>query len=356
MEPIEHKDVGVKRISLGKYNGLNAIANEWGIVAAAAMDQRRTLCKAITQAKGSDATATELSEFKTLVTEELTHHASAILLDPEYGLEAVEAVKQRDKKPGVLLAYEQTGYDAEKGRVPELLSQWSVRRLVLAGANAIKLLLYYDPDDTDQQLNTTKQVRVERVGAECRGCDIPFFLEVVTYSNMIDDEEIFARAKPEKVRKYMEEFSKPQYGVDVLKVEAPVDVRYVAGLKANSKGQIVYSREKALEYFREAATASLVPFIYLSAGVTHDVFLETLELAAEAKTAFSGVLCGRATWQDGIKEYAQGGAAALRRWLKGQGKDNIQALNETLGKGAEPWWNRYGGKENIEIVDTKASE
>jgi tagatose 1,6-diphosphate aldolase len=95
---------------------------------------------------------------------------------------------------------------------------------------------------------------------------------------------------------------------------------------------------------------------YLSAGATHDVFLETLELAAEADIPFSGVLCGRATWQDGIKAYIQGGALALSSWLEDRGVRNIQALNQVLNKAAKPWWNLYGGKENIEIVDTNTSE
>src|SRR5438128_11154530 len=105
-----------RRISRGKFNGINAIADENGIIAAAAMDQRRTLRKVIAEAKGSDVTDAELSEFKVLVTEVLTPYASAILLDPEYGLEAVE---RRAKNAGVLLAYERTGYDTTiKGRLP----------------------------------------------------------------------------------------------------------------------------------------------------------------------------------------------------------------------------------------------
>ncbi len=106
----------------------------------------------------------------------------------------------------------------------------------------------------------------------------------------------FARAKPAKVTAYMREFSKPQYGVDVLKVEVPVNVRFVEGSAANTDGQVAYSRDEAKALFRAAAQVARVPFIYLSAGVTDEVFRETLELAAEAGTPFSGVLCGRATW------------------------------------------------------------
>lgn len=334
----------------GKFEGINTLANERGVIAALAMDQRGSLHKAIGKAQGHDATDAQLSEFKVLVTEVLTPYASAILLDPEYGL---EAVRHRAGGVGVLLAYEETGYDpGDKDRMPALLPPWSVRRLLAAGADAIKILLYYDPDDVEH-VNTIKQALIERVGAECHAYQAPFFLEVLAYSNQVGDEKglDFARVKPMKVIKYMQEFSRPQYGVDVLKVEVPVNMRYVAGTKANPDGQVAYTREEAKQYFRQAAAASKLPFIYLSAGVSNEVFLETLELAAEADTPFSGVLCGRATWQDGIKIYAQNGPEALRKWLQDQGAHNIQAVNQAVNKGAKPWWDFYGGKDHIQVLD-----
>jgi len=340
------------RMSRGKFNGINAVSDERGVIAAAAMDQRGSLRKAIAKAQGKEAADAQVIEFKVLVTEVLTPYASAILLDPEYGL---EAVKHRAKGAGVFLAYEETGYDATaKGRLPDLLPEWSVRRLMEAGADVIKILLYYDPDDT-QEINTIKEAFIERIGAECAAYAVPFFLEVIAYSDEIGDESslAFARAKPDKVKKYMQEFSKPQYKVDVLKVEVPINMRYVEGSKANSDGQVAYSRDEAKQYFREAAAASRVPFIYLSAGVSNEVFRETLELAAEADTPFSGVLCGRATWQEGIPVYGRGGASALRKWLEDQGVRNIQVVNEVLQKGAKPWWDFYGGKDHVELVDTQ---
>jgi tagatose 1,6-diphosphate aldolase len=337
-------------MSKRKFNCINAIADKNGIVSALAMDQRGSLQKAISKAKGSEASAADLSEFKMVVAEELSPFASAILLDPDYGLEAVE---HRAKNAGILLAYEKTGYDASvKGRMPDLLPEWSVRRLVAAGADAIKFLLHYDPDD-DPKVNNIKQAYLERVGAECTANNVALFLEPICYSDAIKDEKgiEFARIKPDKVTKYMREFSKPQYGVDVLKVEAPVNMRFVEGSKANYDNQVVYSREQAKELFHSAAAASRLPFIYLSAGVTDEVFRETLELAADAGTPFSGVLCGRATWQDGIPEYGKGGANALRKWLKGRGIQNIQELNKILVKCAKPWWDFYGGKDCVEVVE-----
>ena len=102
--------------------------------------------------------------------------------------------------------------------------------------------------------------------------------------------------------------------------------------------------------FREAASVSTKPFIYLSAGVTDAVFRETLQLANEADVNYSGVLCGRATWQDGIPVYAKEGGAALEAWLEDRGVQNLNALNEVIAQGAKPWWTIYGGKDNIEVV------
>ncbi len=337
------------RMTRGKFENIQAVADENGIIAAAAMDQRGSLQKAISKAKGSNAGAEEMSEFKTIVTRMLTPYASAILMDPEYGLDAIKA---RDPRAGVLLAYEKTGYDADKpGRLPDLLPEWSVRRLVEAGANAIKILLYYDSDDTPE-INEVKHAFIERIGAECAAVDVPFFLEPISYSEKIgDDKSIeFAREKPRLVTRYMEEFSKPRYAVDVLKVEVPVNVKYVEGSPA-FEGRAAYSEAEAREHFRAAAEAARLPFIYLSAGVTDEIFRATLELAAESDVAFAGVLCGRATWQDGIKEYGQGGAPALEKWLAARGVQNIEALNEVLRRGAKPWYDFYGGLDNIEVVD-----
>ena len=102
------------------------MSDQRGVIAAAAMDQRGSLKKALAKERGSDITDKDLEEFKILVTEVLTRHASAILLDPEWG---IPASKRRAKNSGLLMAYEKTGYDANTpGRLPDLLDLWSVRR------------------------------------------------------------------------------------------------------------------------------------------------------------------------------------------------------------------------------------
>ncbi len=90
----------------------------------------------------------------------------------------------------------------------------------------------------------------------------------------------------------------------------------------------------------------------MSGGSSDEVFCEMLELAAEAGVKFAGVLCGRAAWQDGIPIYANEGIDALTRWLESRGTQNIQKLNDVLACHATPWWDTYGGRDNIEVVET----
>ena len=132
----------MSKLTPGKLAGLKAVSDHRGVIAAAAMDQRGSLQKSLAKERGAAVDAHDLEEFKTLVTDVLTRHASAILLDPEFGL---PASKHRNGK-GLLLAYEKTGYDSTTaGRLPDLLDVWSVRRLKEAGADCIKILLYYSP-------------------------------------------------------------------------------------------------------------------------------------------------------------------------------------------------------------------
>lgn len=340
------------KITQGKLRGLEAVSDSKGVIRAAAMDQRGSLLKSIARAKGVDTkavTASVLSEFKQAVTKILTPYASAILLDPEYGL---EAVKVRDRDAGVLLAYESSGYDNTKpGRIPDLLEDWTVSRLIRSGADAIKVLIYYHPGEKSE-INRIKHTFVERIGAECSYHDVPFFLEFVGYPvNGSEGNELeFAKQKPRMVAESMREFSKPEYGVDVLKVEIPIHMKFTEGTKS-FKGTKAYTLKEAIQFFRTAAQAAKKPFIYLSAGVDDDEFRESLELAAESGVSFAGVLCGRATWKEGIPVYGREGAKALENWLKDRGVKNIQALNAVLDKAAKPWFEIYGGRDKIQVTD-----
>lgn len=315
---------------------LKKLSDDNGIIGAIAIDQRGSLKKMIAENSKKTSGDEEIIHFKELVSEELTPYSTAILLDPEYGLPAAEV---RDEKAGLILAYEKTGYDAsEPGRLPDLLPEWSVKRLKDAGADAVKFLLYYDTDESED-INHYKQVFIERLGSECCSEDIPFFLEIVSYDAKNDDVKGrgYAKVKPHKVIQAMSEFSKSQYQVDVLKVEVPVNMHFVEGYADSDP---IYSKAEAASYFKAQSEATNLPFIFLSAGVNASLFQETLKLAHESGSSFNGVLCGRATWKEGVEQFASGDEKAAREWLQNHGRENIESLNSVLKETAVTWFEK----------------
>ncbi|MGX7776097.1 tagatose-bisphosphate aldolase [Streptococcus pluranimalium] len=304
-----------------------------GVISALAFDQRGALKRMMAQHQTEEPTVEQIEELKSLVSEELTKYASSILLDPEYGL---PATKVRDDASGLLLAYEKTGYDATTtSRLPDCLDVWSAKRIKEAGADAVKFLLYYDVDG-DEAVNDQKKAYIERLGSECRAEDIPFYLEILTYDETISDNNSpeFAKVKARKVNGAMKVFSDERFGVDVLKVEVPVNMNYVEGF---AKDEVLFTKEEAAQSFKDQEAASDLPYIYLSAGVSAKLFQETLAFAAASGAKFNGVLCGRATWAGCVPVYIKDGAEAAREWLRTEGFKNIDDLNKVLAKTASSW-------------------
>lgn len=326
-------------ISKNKYEKLEKLSTEKGIISALAIDQRGSIRKMIESQGAVEDIQSAVEQFKIAISEVLTTFASSILLDPEYGL---PATKVRDENSGLLLAYEETGYDAtEPGRMPDLLGDWSAKRIKETGADAVKFLLYYDVDESEE-INNKKHAFVERIGSECMAEEIPFFLEILTYDHRMDDVKSaeYALVKPRKVIGAMKEFSKARYHADVLKVEVPVNMEFVAGFGTK---EVLMNQDEARDYFKQQDESTHLPYIFLSAGVSSQLFQDTLDFAKEAGSQFNGVLCGRATWKDSVGIYVNDGDKAAREWLSTQGKENIDGLNTVLDRTATSW------KEKVQV-------
>ncbi|MBA8760557.1 tagatose 1,6-diphosphate aldolase [Staphylococcus schleiferi subsp. coagulans] len=304
---------------------LSRLVDDKGIYAAIAVDQRGALRKLL----GAQASDHNLSLFKKLVSEVLTPYGSSFLVDPEFGIEAAQA---NATTSGLILSYEQTGYDATRpGRLPRLIENASVKRLKDAGADAVKFLLYYDVDEPDD-INTKKQAVIERIGAECEAESIPFLLEILTYDDTIGDEKgvEYAKVRPHKVNEAMRVFSEPRFQVDTLKVEIPVNMNFVEGFGSES----LISQSEASEAFKAQDAATDLPYIYLSGGVSAQLFMDSLQFAADHGARFNGILCGRATWKGATRVLVEKGEAEAKAWLEHEGLENLKALNEVNQKTA----------------------
>lgn len=309
---------------------LKKLSTKDNIIGALAIDQRGAMRKMITGL--DDKTRDEkIVDFKALIARELTPYASAILLDPIYGK---RAMKERAENCGLIVAYEITGYDTSgTERFPRLIKDESALRLSELGAEAIKILLYYDADQ-DKEINDVKKAFIERVGNECKALNLPFFLEIVSYDTKITDAKSkeYAKIKPHKVNEAIKAFSDPRYNIDVLKLEVPVNMNFVEGFGK----EVVYTKEEAKKYFKEQSDLCKVPFIFLSAGVSHELFIDTLYFAKEAGSKFNGILCGRATWAGGVPEFVKSYEDG-KKWVETVGVENITSINKALSETATPW-------------------
>jgi tagatose 1,6-diphosphate aldolase len=349
-----------KTMTTGKFNGLEALTRKCdGVLAVLANDQRGSLKKSLDKAFAENgrgaASDADFSTFKVTVAEELGGYASAVLADPVYGMPIIK--NHKPETGGLLIAAEETGYQeaGEKGRVSRLLPDFSARRYKEElKADAVKLLVYYNPFASIEAINQQKEI-VANVGEQCARQDILFLLEYVGYSidpKYTEKSREYAKIKPDIVMGTMREFIKSKYKVDVHKIEFPFNVTYVEGTDSWERADRpepvhgLSDVRKQFDDIRKIAGKCIVAF--LSAAVDNPEFLESNRMAVVSGVVYNGVLCGRATWKEGIGIYAKEGEQGLRTWLRQEGVKRINALNAIL-KYAIPWYVNYGGKNKIKL-------
>lgn len=328
-------------LSPGTYRRLSRLADSTGRFSMLAVDQRGSLRRMIGRKTDTapDAVPDEsLRRVKRIVSRAIAPMASGILTDPIYGYPASVDVLGPDV--GVLLANEQTGYRPapthEEERRSRLLEDWSVEQTIKAGADAVKLLIYHHPEASPETVAHQKNI-VETVGAACTKNEVPFILEVMTYTLDGSDKEsaAFARRKPDLVVRSAESYSDPALNVDLLKVEFPASLKYTEEYQEAPYGRetVVYDRAAVEEACSRLDDAAGVPWVILSSGVDIEEFIENLRLANAA--GGSGFLCGRAVWKHVVDHYPD--PQSMSDYMETEGRSNFRDLLE-VNSTALPWY------------------
>ncbi|WP_103029943.1 tagatose 1,6-diphosphate aldolase [Salinibacter altiplanensis] len=340
--------------SHGKYRRLQRLSDSDGRFSMLAVDQRGSLRRMFGRQHGidpSEVSPAQLRQVKRIVTRAVAPMASGLLTDPLYGYPASAGLLP--PCTGVLLSREQTGYVAAEGqeRRSRLLADWAPQRLLASGADALKLLIYHHPD-ASAETHEHEQDLVASVGAGCEDAGLPFILEVVTYpmGEGAQEAAVQARRRPELVVDAARTFSDPKYQVDVLKLEFPADLKFVADYQDASfgAGEAVYDRRAVEGACERLDQAAAVPWVILSSGVGIDEFVETLRLANEAGA--SGFLCGRAVWKE-IVEHAPD-TDEMTRFMEEVGKPRVDRLL-TANEGARAWTDHPGHRQQETQSGTK---
>ncbi len=289
-----------------------------------AVDAGSGLAGAIRAARGGAAHPDDLMRFKHAVLITLGPTASTVLVDAECGPGLIGAYP-----PGCapMMAFEADVYHiSNTERITVLPRHLTVADFPRLGVRQLKFFMYYAPDD-DPALNARKQELVAQVGVDCRAHGVTFLMEPLVYHPVHQPGSAeFAAVKPDLVRRSVATFANPRFQADILKIEVPVDLGFVAGFGVPQR-----SRSDALAAFRNnAEAAGATPIVYLSAGVPFDWFEASLVMAGEAGVDFQGFMCGRAIWSDAIRVFGQKGETALIDWLANTGQSRLNRLIATL--------------------------
>lgn len=309
----------------GKLWGLRRMAGDNGVFKMTAVDQRPPIKGPIAQHLGVEqAPWDQVARFKGLLVETLAAQSTAMLLDPHYAVP--QAIGMLPPSKGLIVTLEDSLFEeTDGGRLSADIDNWSVAKIKRMGGDAVKVLAWYRPD-AGAAVCRAQQDYVKRIGEACARYDIPFLFELLVYPLASDADQTrdyveMQGKKADNVLASVEEFAKPDYGVDVFKLESPVNAA-----DADGSAQV-----QAL--FDQMGQLAGRPWVMLSAGAGKPEFRQVLRHAFAAGA--SGFLAGRAIWLDAFQAYPDWDA--IRAGLEGGAAAYMNEISALADQSAAPW-------------------
>ena len=330
-----------KGLTPGKLRGLQRISNPTGTLTMVAFDQNSSMIEMADKALKGKGEARgpsydEIVEAKLDMMRQMAPAASGILIDAYYGAWPAIASEAMPPEKGMLVRVEKSGSgkNAAGGPMGEIEPGWSVEKIKLMGADAVKLLAPFEPGEAvsaEHQFSL-----IQHVYEECRRYDILFLLEPVAfpYNGEKKTDKAYLDRKAETTIESARQISR---FCDVYKSEFP--------------GTLGHETDAQLtDNLHALSEASERPWVLLSAGVDYPDYLKQVKMAME--TGCSGILGGRAFW----KEYfLQDGAEARTRFAATEGMKRVTEIADIVREHGTPWFGRYGlTKEDLTSI--RASE
>ena len=314
----------------GKLWGLRRMADASGRFKMTAVDQRPPIKNPIAKHYGTkEAPYDDVAGFKALLIETLQAESSALLLDPHYAIP--RGIEILSPQKGLIVTLEDSLFaESAEGRRSAAIDDWSVEKIKRMGGDAVKVLAWYRPD-ASAAVNIHQQDFVKRIGEACQRFDIPFLFELLVYplpgdAHQTRDYVEMRGKKADDVLASVEEFAKPDYGVDVFKLESPVAADAVPGVG----GEEWEAVQAVFDAMGELAGR---PWVMLSAGAGKAEFRNILSHAYRAGA--SGYLAGRAIWQDAFAAFPDWDK--IRAGLEGDGVAYMRDINRLTDAEATPW-------------------
>lgn len=309
-------------LTVGKWRRLHQTSGPRGTFSVVAVDHRGPLRRALEKESPEGKSNEALTALKRDIVRNLAPATTAVLLDPETAAGQCVADGSMPGQTGLLVALDTGSTGDPANRSTGLVEDWSVEKTIRMGASGAKMLLYYNPDAPEAE---EREALVREVARDCARCDIPFFLEPLSYTS----DGSRGPLPPEQRRSVVIETARRlvPLGADILKAEFPVDV------------SIEPDESVWFDACRELTAASTVPWVLLSAGVSYDIFLKQVRVACEAGA--SGVMAGRAVWKEAVTL----DIAARNNFLRNVGCERMQRLRSLCDALARPFTEVYDAPE-----------
>jgi tagatose 1,6-diphosphate aldolase len=327
--------------TIGKNRGLARLADADGHFCMVALDQRPPLFEAIAQAKGIGKDQVEYSDVaaaKRLLVEALSPHCSSMLFDPNFAVPA--AIDVLPARCGLIMTLEEHRVeDTPGGRKSRAIANWSVEKIRAMGGDAVKVLAWYRPD-ADRAVNEHQQKFVRDIGEECARHDIPYVLELLVYpflgsaGHTADYVESPGKL-PQLVIDSVREFAKPEYNVDLLKLESPLAANSLPPRDGSAASK---SAQREFDAIGEICAARRIPWVLLSGGAARDKFELVLDYAYASGAG--GFLAGRTIWLNAIRSHFPDRHAVAAN-LRSDGVGVLNRLSELTKAKGHAWAAHY---------------
>jgi tagatose 1,6-diphosphate aldolase len=313
------EDPKMQNLGIGKIRGLQQISTPGGKISVLALDHRNNLRNFMNPTSPKSVTDTQMSLFKQDIVSGIRDSATAVLLDPEVGGAQCIASRSLSGKTGLIVTLESTGYlGSTELRFSQVMPGWSVEKARRMGANAVKLLVYFNPKAKNSE--KIKEL-VVKVAEDCETWQIPLFLETLSYSVDPIEQKLHSDKRYEAVIETARQLTIP--GVDILKTEFPLDVK------------VDMDEKKWARACETLSKASNAPWVLLSASVDYDLFLKQVKVAC--RSGSTGVAAGRAVWKEAINLTGD----ARKKYIATTVYDRMQKLTELCEKYGRSWIDFY---------------
>jgi len=286
---------------------LSKIARPTGALAMVAVDQREALRGMFANHQSESVPDSQLTKFKVDVARELTPYASALLVDQEFGIDAIVKEKAIASNSGLIAAADlligPAGGAATDTDVDPSVDPMRMKEI---GAVGLKFLVLWRKDESPE----SRLILVNKFKEYCDKSGLPSIIEIIV--KQPNDKNVAFDREEQLIEAAKEAATwKP----DLYKAEVPF----------HGQGDPNLIRKNS-ERISEVIQG---PWVVLSNGVKQEFFAEAVKNCCQGGA--SGFLAGRAVWADIV------GALDIPKALREVSVPRLQKLAEIVDEYAKPW-------------------